>query len=359
MKSKGLGQLYDKLYKKRPHCPNSGQIELTYRCSLDCVHCYCKGSEDKKRELKTKDWKNILNEIHNEGCINLTFTGGDPFIRDDFLEIYSYAKKKGFLISIFTNGLLLTRDIIKHLQTSPPFSIEITLNGITEDVYESITQRESSFKKITKIIKDLNDTKLPLILKSNCLKQNKHEIGKIKAFTDTLLGRKKNRWRFKYDPMIYPRLNGDTSSCQHRVSFEELSELRKSEPEIWAEYKRGMEREFPDLGRDKDFLYRCSSWMEQFFIDPYGRLKFCHFSERFSADLKMNSLKEGFYKIFPTLLQERFKTNSKCKECHLRALCYTCPARAFLETGDEEAPVEYFCELAKGAEKQKDARAIL
>ena len=50
---------------------------------------------------------------------------------------------------------------------------------------------------------------------------------------------------------------------------------------------------------------------------------------------------------------QKFKKVSKCKECKLRAYCYYCPARAYLETGDEESSVEHYCELANGFEKQK------
>ena len=334
----------------------NGQIELTYRCNLDCVHCYCKGSEDKDKELTAAEWKGILANIHKEGCLFLCLTGGEPLIRDDFLEIYSFAKAKGFIITIFTNGLLFTEEIIRYLEQFPPFSLEITLNGITEDTYESITQVPGSFRRIIRILNELVNKNLPLVIKSNCLKQNKDEIAKIKAFTDQLLGKGNKRRRFKYDPMIYARLNKDTTPTNFRLSPEELLELRSSEPEIWEEYERGLCGKFPGLGRDRDFIYRCTAWYEQFFINPYGRLKFCEFSDKFSIDLKEKSFKEGFYNVFPQLLNERFKTDSKCRDCSLRPICYHCPARAYLETGDEEAPVPYFCELAKTKEQEMRRR---
>ena len=385
MKTQSVGYFYDKLYGKKEHYPWNGQLELTYRCNLDCVHCYCKGLEDtshksqvtrykiqgtrykiedrgqraecrkpniKNRELTTREWKGILDEIHKEGCLWLTFTGGEPLIRDDFLEIYSYAKRKGFIITIFTNGLFFTEKIINYLEKSPPESIEITLNGITQSVYESITQVKGSFEKIMSVIKELTGRKLPLILKSNCLKQNKNEIGRIKAFTDKLLGKGNKRWKYKYDPMIYAGLNGDTAPCDYRLSPRELLETKKSDPEIWEEYKKGLCGGFPSLGRNKDFLYRCNSWFEQFFINPYGRLKFCVFSDKFSVNLRKQPFKESFYNWPHKILNEKFKTNSKCKDCSLRPICYHCPARAYLETGDEEASVSYFCELAKATAEQ-------
>lgn len=348
MKKYNLSYFAHRLISKKEHYPWSGQIELTYRCNLDCIHCYCKGSEDKDRELTTMEWKKILDEIHREGCVWLTFTGGEPLVRDDFLELYSYAKKKGFIITLFTNGQAYTEKIVDYLVKSPPFSIEITLNGITKNTYETITRVEGSFERVMATIREFNRKDIRLILKSNCLKQNKHEIVKVKAWTEENLGKlSKNKYRFKYDPMIYPRLNGDKMSCDYRLSFEEIKELRKQDADIWEEYRRGIKADFPDLRRNRRFLYRCDSWTQQFFIDPYGKLKFCHFSEKFSTDLKTDSFKEGFYNTFPRILDETFKTDSKCKDCELRAICYHCPARAYLETGDEEVPVPYYCELAE------------
>jgi radical SAM protein with 4Fe4S-binding SPASM domain len=356
MKEIGLGNLYGRLINKREISPLSGQIELTYHCNLNCIHCFCKGSEDKNKELTIQEWKMILDELSKKGCLWLTFTGGDPLVREDFLEIYAYAVSKGFIITLFTNAYGFTKEIIENLIKSPFYSIEITLNGITKDTYEAITQVPDSFSKVIENIKTLAKRGFPLILKANCLKQNKHQIGKIKQWTEELLGKpSENKYRFKYDPMIYPRLNQDRTPCEYRLSFAELSEVKRQDVDIWDEYQRGLHSDFSDLRRDKSFLYRCNAWMNQFFINPYGRLKFCLFSDKFSVDLKTTSFKDGFYKVFPQLLNEKFKTNSKCKDCSLRPVCCHCPARAYLETGDEEAPVPYYCELAKATAEQMQA----
>lgn len=365
MKKLQRGLFFRRLSNKKARFPFSGQIELTYRCNLDCVHCYCKGlavvsrksyvvsSKSEVRELTTEEWKDVLDILQKEGCLNLCLTGGDPLVRDDFLEIYSYAKSKGFIITLFTNGQAFTDGIIDYLVKSPPFSIEITLNGITQRTYESITQIPGSYFKVIQAINTLKERKLPLILKANCLKQNKQEIGRIKAFTESLFDKlPRNKYRFKYDPMIHPRYNRDKTPCNYRLSFKEITEVKKQDPDIWGEYQKSLNCRFPGLKRDRRFLYQCNSWMEQFFINPYGYLKFCDLSDKFSIDLKTTPFREGFYKIFPPLLNEEFKTSSKCKNCRLRPVCYYCPARAYLETGDEEAPVPYYCELAKMTYKE-------
>ncbi len=343
---------YSRLHNQKKHYPLNGQVELTYCCNLNCVHCYCKGLGNRDKELSTLQWKKIINEIQAAGCLYLTFTGGEPLMRKDFLELYTYAKRKGFIITVFTNGCAFSKKILHYLAKSPPFSIEITLNGITEATYESITQVKGSFPVVMENIKKLKEKKLPLIIKSNLLKQNQGEITRIKAFADKFLGKSQSKYHFKYDPMIYPCFNGDKTPTNFRLSFQDLMELRKQDVDIWQEYQEGMHMDILDLERTKDFLYHCNSFRKQFFINPFGRIKFCELSEKFSANLKTTSFKKGFYKVFPKILKVRFKTDSQCKICRLRPICYYCPARAYLETGNEESPVEYYCQLAEETERQ-------
>jgi len=336
-----------KLHNQKNHFPSVGQLELTYRCNLNCIHCYCKGSEDPEKELTTSQFKRVLDELQAEGCFFLTLTGGEPLLRKDFLDLYSYAKSKGFIISIFTNGQGLSEEIVDYLVRSRPLSIEMTLNGITRATYEGITQVKGSFSKAMKAIELLVKNKLPLKLKANGLKQNRKEIASIKKWAEDILSyQSEEKYHFKYDPMVYPRLNGDKSPCQYRLSFQEHLEAIREDPDIWEECHTRLKGELSDLPRDRDFLYHCNSWNHKFFIDPYGRLKFCQFTDKFSVNLREVSFQEGFYNVFPQVLNERFRTESKCRDCALRSLCYVCPARAFLETGDEEKPVPFYCQLA-------------
>lgn len=328
--------------------PLSGQIELTYRCNFNCLHCYCKGSEDLGKELLASQWKDILGQIHQEGCLWMTFTGGEPLLREDFLGIYEYAHKKGFIITLFTNGLLLDDKTIKFLVKHRPFLIEITLNGISESIYGEITGSKGSFGKILGVIHKLVGEKLPLTLKCNGLRQNKDEILRVKSFAESRLG----KGRFKFDLFIYPRLNGDLTPCQYRLLPEEIVAIENSDLDMVHQRREELHRR-KRIRRSAEFLYRCNNWQKNFYVNPYGRIQFCHLSQKYSTDLTQKSFREGFYKGFSKILNERFATRSKCLTCSLRDICYYCPARAKLEMGEEETPVEYYCQLAIAKEKQE------
>src|ERR1044071_7435119 len=90
----------------------NGTIEVTRRCPLSCAHCYnnlpMADRAARLGELTFDEHCRILDEITEAGCLWLLYTGGEIFARRDFLEIYSYARTKGLIITLFTNGILIT-----------------------------------------------------------------------------------------------------------------------------------------------------------------------------------------------------------------------------------------------------------
>ena len=117
--------------------PLQVSIEVTRRCPLECLHCYNNLPMDdmdaRKRELSKEEHFRVLDQLVEMGCFWILYTGGEIFARKDFLEIYTYAKQKGFLVTLFTNGTIMTQEIADYLAEWPPFAIEITLYGRTRE----------------------------------------------------------------------------------------------------------------------------------------------------------------------------------------------------------------------------------
>jgi radical SAM protein with 4Fe4S-binding SPASM domain len=327
--------------------PTTAQLELTYRCNYNCVHCYCKGLDQSRKELPGQEFIKILDKLYRSGCVWLTLTGGDPLVHPDFWNIYRYAKSRGFLITLLTNAYGLTGDDIRLLSRFPPYAIDITVNGITASTYEKVTRVKGSFVKAMSNIRALKRGNITISIKSNCLKENKNEICRVKRWVDGFLGSPKDgTYYFAYDPVLFPKLDGDTSVCSHRLDLDELRRVRRQDGDIEAEYCKYMADEFPSENRSRDALYRCNTWKEQVFINPSGRLKFCSLTDKFSFDALKEPLAAGVKRMHRSVWRQRFKTRSPCRTCGIRGFCSSCPAAAYLETGDEEKPVEYFCRMA-------------
>lgn len=330
----------------RPRAPLFGQIELTYKCPLGCIHCYCSGQEN--RELSPAFWKDVISQARKAGGIEITFTGGDPLLYPGFREVYEHAVKNGFLINLFISGFYLSREILGCLTEHPPLNIEITLNSLKKSNYERIAGRKNSFEAVMTNIGRIKSSFLPLVIKCNGLKENKDEILDIKRFTENLLG----KGHFKFDSFIFPGLNGDSRPVSHRLEPEEILEIEASDADMASQ--RGGESSRTPGWFNPGGLYHCNSWNNRYFINPAGILQFCHLTMENSTDLTGKKLIEGFER-FPDILKKKYTKESKCINCGLKEFCLKCPARAFLETGDPESPVEYYCRMAR---MRKDGMGI-
>ncbi len=168
-----------KIYRTRT--PVSGSFEITKRCNLRCIHCYNGGntsSSAMKDELPASFWKNTIDQIVDEGCLFLLITGGDPLIRPDFSEIYEHARRRGLIVTIFSNGTLINKDHLKLFREIPPALIEITLYGIKEETYEKITGVKGSFRRCMEGVDRLLEAGLHLrLLSSGRIRMNSRRSG--------------------------------------------------------------------------------------------------------------------------------------------------------------------------------------
>ena len=119
--------------------PLQACLELTYRCNIRCEHCYIPHRSG-EGELSTDEWKRVIEQVTEAGCLFLLISGGEPFLRRDALEIYLHAKRNGLLVTLFTNGTMITPRIAEVLAEYPPFAVEVSVYGATRETYRSVTR---------------------------------------------------------------------------------------------------------------------------------------------------------------------------------------------------------------------------
>ena len=99
--------------------------EGNWHCNQKCVHCYAAGQPlSDERELSTEDWKKVLDICRRVGIPQVTFTGGEPTMREDLFDLIKYAR--WFISRLNTNGIRLTPEYCRRdpadsgiLQTAP------------------------------------------------------------------------------------------------------------------------------------------------------------------------------------------------------------------------------------------------
>jgi MoaA/NifB/PqqE/SkfB family radical SAM enzyme len=187
---------------ERQRIPFSGSIALTHRCNLTCMHCYAKEDtkrrEDSSPELNIEQWKKTITEIKAAGCLYLLITGGEPLLRDDFADVYAYAKRQGFLITLFTNGTLVTGEIVKLFRQLPPRRIEITLYGAGAATHDRITGVPGSYECCLRGVEMLLAGGLNVALKSVLMTLNLNEFAAMEKIAQ---GYGVN---FRLDAAIFP-----------------------------------------------------------------------------------------------------------------------------------------------------------
>jgi radical SAM protein with 4Fe4S-binding SPASM domain len=325
--------------------PVEVSLEVTRRCPLDCQHCYNNlpmgDLAARNQELTKEEYFAILTELADMGVIWLLFTGGEIFARKDFLEIYTFANKKGFLITLFTNGILINEKIADYLRRFPPFSIEITLYGRTKQTYEALTQLPGSYDRCLRGIHLLLDRGLPLKLKTVGTKINRHEVAAMKEFAEIELGTE-----FKFDSLINPRIDCSQAPLAVRLSPEEVVTLDLHWPKIAGEHRELLEKEMARKAAPATTVYSCGGGIKSFAIDPRGHMSICVISHQDTYDIRTGSVREG-WEQFLLKVRERPRTRpTKCTDCRIQSVCSMCPANGELENGDPESPVNFLCEVA-------------
>ena len=340
----GYGEFSRRLHEKVTggRVPIGGSVELTFRCNLRCRHCYLGRFRDGipgRHELSREEWHALFDQIADEGCLWLLLTGGEPLTRPDFLDLYMYAKRKGLLLTLFTNGTLLTPRLADSLAEWRPFAVEITLYGRTQATYERVTGVPGSHARCMRGIGLLVERGIPLRLKAMLLTLNQHELWDMQAYAEGL------GVQFRFDPLLNAGLGGDAAPTRLRLSPPEAVQFDLADARRMESWREFCER-FVGLPARSEYLYACGAGQNSFHVDAYGRLSICIMSRQPDYDLRGVTFRRGWYEFIGNVRQQKRTADSRCAHCRLLPLCGQCPGWAQLEHGDQEKLVEYLCQVA-------------
>lgn len=271
--------------------------ELTYRCNHACLFCSCPWENSpamKEEELSAEEWKRIFAAVRQYGVKQVTFTGGEAILREDFFEILEYARNEDFSIGLISNGKNIDEQFLSRLKKYDVL-LSISVPGI------------ETFSKTT----GQNNIKHTLEIFDKC-----RELG-IQTVTNIAVT--KINFKELYENMALPILHGATyvllnrflpggrglENTKYLLSIDEINEMFDIAEEVLSRagiYGHiGTELPYCIIKDPKKYKYLniaslCAAAKSFFVIDPSGYVKVCnHSPKRLCKWTEIKSLESNEY----------------------------------------------------------------
>jgi len=224
--------------------------------------------------------------------------------------------------------------------------------GVTKETYERVTRVAGSYKAFRRGLALLFKNNIRVRFKAMALRSNICELPEIAKFC-----REKTKDYFRFDPFLHLRLDRDQKRNaeikSERLSFKEIVSIEKADSQRYIALEKlcaGLI--VPEFERCKqNHLFQCGVGYGNFNISYDGYFRLCASLSHQDCvdDLKERKLKTLWEEFVPQVLDLRSKNKEflrRCRKCSIINLCLWCPAHAYLEAGELDAPVDYFCEVA-------------
>lgn len=311
--------------------PYQVQIDLTNKCNCNCIFCF-EGNEHKNfsTPLSIDEIKKLLNELKTLGTYSTGYSGGEPFCREDTMEILEYTRYLGFATTIVTNGHLLTKnDLVKlsklnlrritfsfHSHDMDNYNYHFGINNISPtDILEKITM----LKKLGANV-------------GVAATVTKHNIKDLKQMYKLLLDNDINHISFN---MLTP---GKKEINLLLPSTESIENTVKDFPELATKYLQ-------NKNSSKSFL--CSAGRISATVTYNGDIYACPFSNKNLGNLRKSSFKQIWFEsdylnFIRDAKESKFETCFKCKN---KNICNMCLVRNENYSGSMFEPNKNFCEL--------------
>lgn len=311
--------------------------ELSYRCPLQCAYCSNPVEiNDYQNEISTAEWKQVLLEGRELGCVQLGFSGGEPLVRPDLEELVLTASGLGYYTNLITSGIGLTEKRIKFLKQNGLDSIQISFQSHESDLNDYIAGNDVYLKKIetAKLIKQYD---FPLTFNIVLHRQN---IDSIKEILD---------FAFTFEPdfieLANTQYSGGFAFHNRDYLLPSLEQVKHAKlvVDAYPKTQTGIIYVFPDYyqGRPKACM---GGWANNFVIvTPDGAVLPC-LSARTLPGLTIPNIHEAsltdiFNKssLFNAFRGEEWM-QEPCKSCPEKTLDFGgCRCQAYLLTGDASA----------------------
>lgn len=342
---------YDRLIgvASRAHVPLAAMFEVTHRCNLGCEHCYLTEGpvgrpKPTRQELSLEEIRPVLDQLADAGCFFLTLSGGEVFMRRDFLQIAAHARSRGLSVTVFTTGTLLTPETATELADLHPLSVEVSIYSARPEIHDRVTRIPGSHARSLRALRLLKERGVVILIKSPLMNLNSAEYYGIVALAEELGA------GCGFDPLLIPRRDGNLAPVNLSLDREKMRAFF-SDPVLSRELSQPV-RCLPQKGEEI-----CGTGRRTCLISPYGDLFPCGVHPIPAGNLREKSFHE-IWTGSPLLKDLRTKTVDDLRNGAKKAIGgLRCSALALIENGDFLGPFRRGEELAEIRDEAEAARS--
>jgi len=194
-------------------------LALTFRCQNDCIHCYTGGPHETS-ELNTPQWRQVIDRLSEIGIFIVTFTGGEPTLRDDLPELLLYAQHKGIVTGLITNGRRLKeKAYVQELEKAGLDFVQVTLESHLPEIHDQMTAQKGSWQETVTGIKNAVASQIYVTTNSTLSKYNAPQYLETVKFIKEL-----NVAAFGCNSLIYSG-KGTEIDEEFALTYEDLNRL--------------------------------------------------------------------------------------------------------------------------------------
>ena len=296
-------------------------LALTFRCNNDCAHCYAGGPHETP-EMSTGDWKRVIDKCVELGIFIITFTGGEPTLREDITDLAMYAQSRGEVTGLVTNGRMLKdSEYVKKLEKAGLDFAQITLESHISEIHDSITGVKGSWEETVEGIRNVERSQIYLSTNTTLNKKN------YESFLDTVdfikgLGVP----AFGCNGLIY---SGSAPSVAAEFALS-IDELKKILPEIqekaqilglkfnWFTPTQYCQLNPVEMGLG---IKSCSACRMNMCVGPEGDVYPCQSYFKSLGNILRDDWKSIWNHPVCKEIRERKYVPEKCKDCPELAIC--------------------------------------
>lgn len=148
----------------RPTAPFSANLMVTTNCTTDCIYCYA--NRNLRPNIKTEKLLDLIKELHDQGTINVTLTGGDIFAHPDWPVILKEMRKIGYKPFLSTKTPL-TNNHINYLKDLGYDEIQFSLDSADENILRQlINVKDGYINKVSSFLRHCSELKLDVQIRS-------------------------------------------------------------------------------------------------------------------------------------------------------------------------------------------------